>query len=234
MRRALERGRWFAVFVVLALLIAACTARPIGGPTGWKIFGPEGPRGPEGPAGPPGPPGPPGPLGAQGPPGPEGPAGPAGVAGAQGPAGPAGAQGPVTAATVQPSASPETKWITFDDVLFDFDKSEIRPSEKAKIDAVVEHMKQNPEIILGIAGHADPRGSDRYNQALSQRRSEAVRAALVRAGIPANRIRTGAHGATQRKCNEATEECWQLDRRVEVLVSGSAVQPAASPKEPSR
>jgi outer membrane protein OmpA-like peptidoglycan-associated protein len=47
---------------------------------------------------------------------------------------------------------------------------------------------------------------------------DTVKAALVNAGIASTKIQTGAFGKTQLKCSEATEECWQRDRRVEVLV----------------
>lgn len=116
-----------------------------------------------------------------------------------------------------PAGAPQA-WTTFGDVLFDFDKSNVRSSETAKIDKVVQYMKDNPNIEIGLDGYADPRGSTPYNQKLSQRRVDAVKTALVGAGMPANRIRTGAFGKTRPKCTEATEACWQQDRRVEVLV----------------
>jgi peptidoglycan-associated lipoprotein len=79
-------------------------------------------------------------------------------------------------------------------------------------------MKENPTVEIGLDGHADPRGTNEYNQPLSQRRVDTVKAALVNAGIASTKIQTGAFGKTQLKCSEATEECWQRDRRVEVLV----------------
>ncbi len=71
---------------------------------------------------------------------------------------------------------------------------------------------------MGIDGHTDPRGTDPYNQSLSERRVNAIRDALVNAGVSAGRIHTGAFGESQPKCNESTEACWQRDRRVEVLI----------------
>ena len=156
--------------------------------------------------------GPVGPIGMTGPQGPQGPQGPAGVAGKQGPGGPAGAQG-----VSGPEGAPRP-WVTFADFLFDFDQSVIRTSETSKVDKLGQYMKDNPNVEIGIDGYADPRGTTQYNQPLSQRRVDAIKAALVSAGVPSARIQTGAFGETRLKCSEATAACWQRDRRVEVLV----------------
>ena len=156
--------------------------------------------------------GPVGPIGMTGPQGPQGPQGPAGPAGKEGPGGPAGAQG------VSGPQGPQRPWIAFADILFDFDQSAIRSTETDKVAKLGQYMKDNPNIEIGIDGYADPRGSDRYNQALSQRRVDAIKAALLGAGIPSDKIQTGAFGETRLKCPDATEACWQRDRRVEVLV----------------
>ena len=126
--------------------------------------------------------------------------------GNQGPAGPAG------------MVSAPVKWTTFKDILFDFDKSDIRASETSKVSEIAAYMQQNSSLQLGIDGYADPRGTTSYNQALSERRVNTVRDALVKAGVASDRIETGAFGETGLKCGESTEQCWQLDRRVEVLV----------------
>jgi len=156
--------------------------------------------------------GPVGPIGMTGPQGPQGPQGPAGLAGKEGPGGPAGAQG------VNGPAGPQRPWVAFADFLFDFDQSAVRSSETGKVDKLGQYMKDNPNIEVGIDGHADPRGTAQYNQPLSQRRVDAIKAALVSAGVPSAKIQTGAFGETRLKCGEATEACWQRDRRVEVLV----------------
>ena len=156
--------------------------------------------------------GPAGPIGMTGPQGPQGPQGPAGSMGKEGPGGPVGAQG-----LSGPEGTPRP-WVSFADVLFDFDQSAIRSSETAKVAKLGQYMTDNPGVEIGIDGFADPRGTTQYNQPLSQRRVDAVKAALVSAGVPSAKILTGAFGEMRPKCGEATEACWQRDRRVEVLV----------------
>ena len=195
MRRAL-------LLSALTLFAVACTARP-NGPEGWNIVGPAGPAGVAGPAGPASPSG----LN-----GPQGPTGSMGSAGLQGPAGSMGAQGQAGAVTV-------TRWTKFKDILFDFDKSDLRTNETSKVSDIAQYLQQNPSVIVGIDGYADPRGTDRYNQALSERRVNVIRDALVGAGVSADKITTGAFGEMRLKCNVPTQECWQSDRRVEVLIS---------------
>src|ERR1051326_1856927 len=147
------------VFAAIALFAVGCSARPNGGDTGWKFYGATGPPGVAGPAGPMGPQGPAGSAGLQGP---AGPMGDAGVAGAQGAAG--------------------LKWTKFKDILFDFDKSALRSNEQAEINQIASYLQQNPGFTVGIDGHTDPRGTDNYNQALSERRVQSIKAALMRAG----------------------------------------------------
>ena len=127
--------------------------------------------------------------------------------GAQGPAGPAGTQ---TAAA--------KNWSSFRDFLFDFDQASIRHNEEKKVADIAAHLQQNPTHTVGIDGYTDPRGSNAYNQTLSQRRVNAVRNALIQAGVLPNKILTGAFGENRANCQAETEACWQHNRRVEVLI----------------
>ena len=191
------------LFGVLALFAMGCTARPMGGETGWLVYGPTGPEGP---------------AGLAGPAGPAGPAGSPGLAGLSGPQGPAGPQGSQGVAAV---------WQSFKDILFDFDKSDVRANEVGKIKEIVAFMKQNPTFEIGIEGFADPRGTDAYNQALSERRVKDILDALVAEGGSASAIRSGAEGEKNRNCGEDTESCFQKNRRVEVFVRPDARRASA-------
>ena len=119
------------------------------------------------------------------------------------------------------AAVASTSWTKFNDILFDFDKSDIRANETSKMTDIAAYLQQNPSATVGIDGYADPRGSDQYNQALSERRVNAIRDALMKAGVARDKIQTGAFGEMRLKCQEATEECWQSDRRVEVLIGAA-------------
>jgi outer membrane protein OmpA-like peptidoglycan-associated protein len=147
----------------------------------------------------------------------------AGGTGPMGPAGPMGPQGPAGPMGPQATAAEVKKWASFSNILFDYDKSEIRSNETSKVDEIAAYMKQNPTARVGIDGHTDPRGTDAYNQSLSERRVNAVRDVLVSAGVAAGIIHTGAFGEERPKCHEATEACWQSDRRVEVLIGTADV-----------
>ena len=150
--------------------------------------------------------------------------GPFGIAGERGPAGPtgpAGAQGPAGPAGPLAQGGAAKQWSSFKDFLFDTDKSDIRANETSKVTEIAVYMKQNPSVQVGIDGYADPRGTDPHNQGLSERRVNAIRDALVNAGVASDKIKTGAFGEQRLLCNESTAACWQSDRRVEVLISSS-------------
>jgi outer membrane protein OmpA-like peptidoglycan-associated protein len=105
----------------------------------------------------------------------------------------------------------------FQSILFDFDKADIRASERAKIDAILAWAKANPGFDFVLNGNTDPRGTSTYNKKLSDRRAVSVRQAMVQAGIDGGRIRDFALGEEAPVCHEKTEACYQDDRRVDVF-----------------
>jgi len=145
-----------------------------------------------------------------------GPMGPAGPMGAQGPAGPVGPQAMAASENRMASSSTGNNSAAFKDILFDTDKSDIRSNEMSKIADIAAHVKQNAPMQVGIGGYADSRGTDQHNQGLSERRVNAIRDALVKAGVASDKIQTSAFGEQKPLCNESTDACWQRDRRVDV------------------
>lgn len=126
----------------------------------------------------------------------------------------------------------DAKVPSFRDVLFAYDRTEVQPDELAKIGQIADFVKQTDGVLVMLDGHADPRGGDKYNLSLSQRRVQAVREALVKAGVPAERISVAASGEKRPKCAEQTEDCYQADRRVEVYFGADSGYPAAGVRGP--
>ena len=107
------------------------------------------------------------------------------------------------------------------DAFFDFDKYVLKPEGKAKLDDLVGKVKGiNLEVIIAV-GHTDSVGFDAYNQKLSVRRSEAVKAYLVSKGIEKNRVYTEGKGEKQPVADNRTAEGRAKNRRVEVEVVGT-------------
>ena len=107
------------------------------------------------------------------------------------------------------------------DAFFDFDKSVIKPAGKEKLDDLIGKIKDiNLEVIIAV-GHTDSVGSDAYNQRLSIRRSEAVKAYLVTKGIERNRVYTEGKGEKQPVADNRTAEGRAKNRRVEIEVVGT-------------
>jgi OmpA-OmpF porin, OOP family len=133
---------------------------------------------------------------------------------------------------------PVAEKVTFAaDVLFDFDKAVVKPEGKSKLDDLSNKVRGiNLEVVIAI-GHADSIGSDAYNQRLSIRRAESIKAYLVSKGIEGNRVYTEGKGekqpVTAGKCKKMGKEdrsnrkmvdCLAPDRRVELEVIGTRKQ----------
>ncbi len=122
----------------------------------------------------------------------------------------------------KPTPKPVTEKVTFAaDVFFDFDKAVLKPEGKAKLDDLVGKLKTVAlEVIIAI-GHTDNIGTKEYNQKLSVRRAEAVKAYLVSKGIEPNRIYTEGKGLTQPIADNRTAAGRAKNRRVEIEVVGT-------------
>ena len=137
---------------------------------------------------------------------------------------PAPTPAPAPAAPKPEAAKPKpvAEKVTFAaTTLFDFDKSVIKPEGKAKLDDLVGKVKGiNLEVVIAI-GHADSIGSDAYNQRLSVRRAESVKAYLVSKGIEANRVYTEGKGEKQPVADNKTAQGRAQNRRTEIEIIGT-------------
>ena len=129
---------------------------------------------------------------------------------------------PAPAAPVVVPAAPTTEKVSFAaDAFFDFDKATLKPEGKAKLDDLSEKVKDlTLEVIIAV-GHTDSVGSDEYNQKLSMRRSEAVKAYLVDKGIDTARVYTEGKGEKQPVADNKSKDGRAKNRRVEIEVVGT-------------
>jgi outer membrane protein OmpA-like peptidoglycan-associated protein len=109
--------------------------------------------------------------------------------------------------------------LTLGDVLFDVGKSELKTGGLRAIDELARFLGEYPQRVVLIEGFTDSSGSDETNLALSQRRADAVRSALIERGVTAERVRTRGYGETFPKASNDTPAGRQLNRRVEVVIS---------------
>jgi len=111
------------------------------------------------------------------------------------------------------------KGILAEMVNFDFDKSNIRPGDAAKLDRKIALLQANPMLRITITGHCDERGSDEYNLALGNRRALAAKNYMVNRGIAADRIATASRGEEQPLDPGHTEAAWEQNRRDEFSIT---------------
>jgi len=102
------------------------------------------------------------------------------------------------------------------DVLFDFDRAEIKSGFTDELDAAAELLLANPDVTVRIDGHTDSVGSEEYNMGLSERRAEAVAAYLEEAGVSRDRMTVAWFGESQPVATNDTDEGRALNRRVEI------------------
>lgn len=116
---------------------------------------------------------------------------------------------------VMPPAPPVQRHTIDLEVLFDTDKHFVKEQYMTRIIEVAQFMRQYPNAVANIEGHTDSRASDSYNQALSQRRVDAVRRILIeRFGIAPDRLNAVGYGESRPVASNATPEGRQLNRRV--------------------
>ncbi len=107
-----------------------------------------------------------------------------------------------------------------DNVYFDYDRSDIRESERPALAKNAELLKKYDFLRVTVEGHCDERGTVEYNLALGERRSMAALDYLVSLGVPMERLKSVSYGKEIPVCHDANEACWQQNRRAKFTVTG--------------
>jgi OmpA-OmpF porin, OOP family len=103
-------------------------------------------------------------------------------------------------------------------VLFDFDRSTVKPEAAAILDRLVAFMNENKDKKSTLSGHTDNVGADAYNQRLSERRVNSVRDYVVKQGVDAGRVSGQGFGESKPIADNRTKEGRAKNRRVEIKV----------------
>ena len=116
--------------------------------------------------------------------------------------------------------------VTFGDVLFDYNKAELKPGAQGDIAKLASFLQENADRKVIVEGYTDSTGSATYNQSLSERRANSVRAALVRMGVDPTRIVAQGYGKEYPVADNTSNSGRAMNRRVEVTISNDN-QPVA-------
>jgi outer membrane protein OmpA-like peptidoglycan-associated protein len=117
--------------------------------------------------------------------------------------------------------------VTLGDVLFDTGQASLKPGADLVLGRLANFLMNNPQTKIIIEGHTDSRGSDEYNEQLSERRARSVASALVSRGVTNDSFTTVGRGKDFPVASNDTPEGRQQNRRVEIIFSDSAGKFAA-------
>ena len=112
----------------------------------------------------------------------------------------------------------EVKEGMFADIMFEYDKYDVKESYKSELQAVAAWMTKTGSATLSVEGSCDERGTNEYNLALGDRRAKAVKDYLVSLGVLSSRIETISYGEEKPVCTEQSEECWTKNRRAHLVI----------------
>jgi peptidoglycan-associated lipoprotein len=107
----------------------------------------------------------------------------------------------------------------FGDVHFDYDKADVRDSERPVLQKNADLLKKYDFMKVTLEGHCDERGSVEYNLALGERRAKAAYDYLISLGVPTVQLRTVSYGKEVPVCTDKTEDCWARNRRAHTTAS---------------
>lgn len=119
-------------------------------------------------------------------------------------------------------------------ILFGFDQSTLSDDAKVNLDKLVTVLNHYPDTDIELQGHTDSKGSESYNQALSERRASEVFYYLSQKGIAGTRMTIKGFGETVPKYNNDTEEGRAQNRRVEFLITANEKMIEEAKKEASQ
>jgi outer membrane protein OmpA-like peptidoglycan-associated protein len=105
-------------------------------------------------------------------------------------------------------------------VNFEFDRDRLTANAEMLLDEVVSELEAHPDISVEIAGHTDSKGSEAYNQNLSERRAQSVVDYLAANGVASSRLAAVGYGEAQPVADNETEEGREINRRVELIIAG--------------
>ena len=135
----------------------------------------------------------------------------------RGAAGQGGAASGVAPVTIDPNAQNAQGPVGVARIIyFDFDSYTVKPEFQQLIDGHARFLKANPNRHVSIEGHTDERGGREYNLALGQKRSEAVRRALVLVGVSDAQIEAVSFGKEKPAAQGSGEDAWAQNRRAEI------------------
>lgn len=107
--------------------------------------------------------------------------------------------------------------LSFEPIYFEYDRSDLRPSEMSKLQKVAEFLRSRPELGLIIEGHCDDRGSEEYNRALGERRAISLRNQLVKLGVNDEHMKTMSYGKDRPAVQGVSAEARAKNRRGETI-----------------
>jgi outer membrane protein OmpA-like peptidoglycan-associated protein len=113
----------------------------------------------------------------------------------------------------------EVEKVVLPDVAFEFDSAKLTDLGKGEVYLVAERLKEQSDLVVVIAGHADYIGTEEYNQKLGLRRAETVIQELTALGVAPERMSTASFGETQPKVGQETDWARAVNRRVELRIT---------------
>jgi outer membrane protein OmpA-like peptidoglycan-associated protein len=116
-------------------------------------------------------------------------------------------------------------------ILFGYDRSDLSASAEDNLDKLINILKEYKDTNIEIQGHTDSKGTDSYNQGLSERRAAAVASYLRNRGVPSSRITTRGYGETAPVAGNDSESGRSQNRRVNFLITANEKMKAEAEKE---